>query len=209
MKDNLIKEFNQERVMKSVERHLDILSSSPPGACHSFTVSWLGLMFADSSISTRTVTSRIEEIAYSGGNANRLLQKMYKSRVKELRKNKMPDAHADRMLLCLRGLKEVALPFDYKTFQQTDLIESIKQPESSGLIYSFWFSGGAHTIGLFLNTQAKRGKLSPSDDYVSVFDPNYGEYHIPSKQLNDWFNKYKSSYRGSFTQHSLKFVTKQ
>lgn len=212
MRDNLIKNFNQETVMRrGIARPLDILCSSLPGSCHAFTISWLSLIFTGTT--SKSATSRIKKLAHLGGNANRLLQNIYKSRVRELRRGGLPETHGDRMLLSLLGLKEDVLSFDYQVFTLNDLVDCIENPASSGFIYSFWSHRNAHTIGFFRHTQPKRGRLTPSEKYITVFDPNYGEYCIKATKFNDWFNKYKSHYNGisfgNITHHSVKFVSKK
>ncbi len=211
MNHKLIASFSQVGAMSSKLGHS---AAATQGACHNFTIDWISLMFADNGvISDSTAQSRMKRLSVRGGAGNPVLQKVFGQRWGE---GGMSYKIADRMMISLRGLKEVGLTLDYSLFDQTDLLKKIKKTDASGLIYSFWFNGsvvgapgGAHTIGFFRPLVAKRGQLVPSSDYICAFDPNFGEFYIPEVELNYWFNKFKLAYGGNFHHQMLKSVSKQ
>lgn len=183
------------------------------GACHNFTIEWLSHMFESGGATTDSkAKDRMTKLARNNGAGNPILQKVFGDRWKE---GGNSYKIADQMMISIRGLKDAALAFDYRKFIVDDLLANITSPDYSGMIYSFWFkgsvsgaSGGAHTIGFFRSVKPHHGKMVAEDEYVSGFDPNFGEYRILETEFKGWFTEFMKSYGGIFTHHMLKSVSK-
>jgi|GEM_PF-2844691 len=208
MKDNLISEFDQVAVMAP----LGIQSkAAAKGACHNFTIEWISFMFmSGGSVSGTIPKERMSSLAKNNGAGNPVLQKAF---IDFWTEDRDSYKKADTMMIGARGLIEKKMAFDFSAFDQAALEKNITAPDYSGLIYSFWFPGavrgadGAHTIGFFRSLKSRGGAFVPVENYVSAFDPNFGEYQIPSPDFNNWFNKLKQAYGGNLTSHMLKYVT--
>lgn len=209
MQDKLIAAFSQVGVMQPLGEHS---KASSMGACHNFTIEWVSFMLEDKGlVSDAAAAKRMNKLSARRGAGNPVLQKVFSQRWAE---GGQSYTMADGMMISLRGMKEVDLTIPYEPFDQKKLLTQIKTPKAAGFVYSFWFkgsvvgaSGGAHTIGFFRPVAGSGGSLKPSGDYVSAFDPNFGEYYVPALEFNYWLNKFKDSY-GKFTNQMLKFVTK-
>ncbi|OKH45563.1 hypothetical protein NIES2101_26285 [Calothrix sp. HK-06] len=202
MKDKLIAEFNQLNAMKGLRT-----AAALQGACHNFTIEWISLMFADGEVSDAKANNRMQQLSKRLGGGNAVLQKVFAEVWKE---NPSSYKFADKQMIAIRGLEEAKLIFDYEAYDQTKLVQALRNPDYSGFLYSFWFPGAvvgatdAHTIGFFRPMVAKKGKLLPTNEFISAFDPNYGEYLIPELEFNYWLNKLKAVYVGVIKHHMLK-----
>ncbi|MDG9666261.1 YopT-type cysteine protease domain-containing protein [Hahella sp. CR1] len=200
-----IAEFDQTVAMSGLTGRSQAASE---GACHNFTINWLSLMFQDNGDITRA-KQRMAKLGVRSGAGNPVLQKAFGDRWGEGGNSyKM----ADKLMIQIRGLKEVALLKDYSHFSQRWLESTLMTPQYAGYIYSFWFpmkvvgADGAHTIGFFRSVSGRQGQLVPNDATIVVFDPNYGEFHVPEAEFHKWFRKFRTYYGGTVTSHMVKCV---
>jgi hypothetical protein len=203
----LLADFTQVRAMAPLGRHSQ---ASTAGACHNFTLDWISAMFADAGAAGQSeAKERMRKLGLRAGAGNPVLQSVFGRKWES-------DGHrdADRMMIALRGLKEVALAIDYRKFDLSGLIGNIAQPQAEGMVYSFWFkgsvpgaAGGAHTIGFYQQLAAGGGQLRHQSDGLSCFDPNFGECYVGWNVFPNWFDQLQASY-GPFQNHMLKAVTK-
>jgi hypothetical protein len=202
VKDKLIAEFSQLNAMKGLRA-----AAALQGACHNFTIEWISLMFADGEVSDAKANNRMQQLSKRLGGGNAVLQKVFAEVWEE---NPSVYKFADKQMIAIRGLEEAKLIFDYEVYDQKKLVQAVRNPDYSGFLYSFWFPGtvagatDAHTIGFFRPMVAKGGKLLPTNEFISAFDPNFGEYLIPELEFNYWFNKLKAVYLGVINHHMLK-----
>ena len=196
--------FSQTQTMHGRSNH-----AATHGACHNFSIQWLSEMFANADPAKGA--ARMSHLASRKGGANPVLQKAFGERWAE---GGSAYKLADRMMLSLRGLREVNMPIAYSVFNQASLVSIVNAPRESGMVYSFWFNGsvvgaagGAHTIAFFRSLKPSRGRYVPTTDSVFVFDPNFGEYHVPTAQFGSWFSTLTSLY-GPMSKHMMKFVRK-
>lgn len=202
MNHRLIQAFNQTNTMAPRLGHS---AAAANGACHNFTIEWLKLMFETGATNLPAVAGqRMMRLAARAGSSNPVLQKVFTQRWQE---GTNSYTSADQMMISIRGLKEKALALNYSPYNQRAIVNQVKRPRYAGFIYSFWFGGNAHTIGLYRTLEARRGLLVPANDEVNAFDPNYGEYNFQAIEFNYWFNKLKQAYGGHLSHHMLKYVS--
>lgn len=184
-------------------------AAASAGACHNFTLDWIARMLADGGqVTPALATARINALSANNGAGNPVLQKAFGDRWKE-----GGDSYklADKLMIMLRGLREIELTFDFTAYIEAQITAAVTAPRGRGMVYSFWFPGavvgaaGAHTIGFFRRLAPARGKLSPQDAFVSCFDPNFGEHHVPEADFGLWLNQMFAMY-GPPTHHMLKTV---
>lgn len=204
---NTVATFVQVNAMKGLGAHS---KAAVAGACHNFTIDWIGQMLADGGeVTDALAKKRMQTMRARNGAGNPVLQKVFGARWSE---GGNSYKLADQMMIKIRGLKEVELAFDYSAYDQKRLVQCVKSPAGQGMVYSFWFDGavvgaggGAHTIGFFRPMAGSRGSLKPSGSNVSCFDPNFGECYVPGIEFNFWFNKMKAMY-GPMRHQMMKIV---
>jgi hypothetical protein len=210
LNDNILAPFSQISTMSSLAAHS---AAATKGACHNVTIEWLSFMKANSSSNVANALSRMKKLSDNSGASNAVLQAAFVKRWG----NEGSD-NADSMMISLRGLSSGGMAILPNIYNFHDLYNLIKNPTYPGMIYSFWFSGsvvgaggGAHTIGFYRDFVSKGGKYKPADDFVSVFDPNFGEFKVSCADVDTfwlWFYYLANEYGGNdvFTTHICKYV---
>lgn len=198
--------FDQATIMASRKGHS---AAASVGACHNFTIEWLSLL---STGVGALPTERMAALQSRAGAANAILQKVYVERFLEAQAGGTEIERADRQMIALRGMKEEQLLVDVQAFNLAQLTNPIATPRHSALIYTFWFTDttgtqSGHTIGFYRALRASRGQLVAASTDVLAFDPNFGEYCIPSAQFGTWFTQLMALY-GTFNSHMLKAIAK-
>ncbi|PAU40311.1 hypothetical protein CKF94_04370 [Vibrio coralliilyticus] len=203
MKDKIVANFSQVDVMKAKK---GTSAAATNGACHNFSIEWLSFMFEKKG----DAKQRMKRLSARDGAGNPVLQKTFASRWSE---GGASYQVADRMMISLRGLKETALLYDYTHFNIKNIVKAVTKPQHAGFIYSFWFPGavvgasGAHTIAFYRSLSPKQGSLKTDNDTVYIFEPNYGEFEVPSKDFESWLKKLATFY-APFNAHMVKTVAK-
>jgi hypothetical protein len=202
----LISSFNQIATMAGLQS-----AAVLAGACHNFALSWCAVMFRVWDPSKADF--RMAQLKAGKGGANPVLQKTFVDAWNEPGRDWRS---ADVLGMAVRGLVRVGYAIPLGNFNQAAVTAVVKAPQHPAMVYAFDRWNGvagagleSHTIAFFRQLRkGQRGGIAPADDQVSVFDPNYGEYLVPSLEFNYWFSKLKAHYTGTpptmqFAYHAL------
>ena len=181
------------------------------GACQSFTIAWLSLLFSDAGSPELTANTRLETLKNSHRKIMQLHQEYY------LAVLDTKNVHADSALLQSQGLRETGaserslLGGSLAEKVWVELNDEMCNPHSPGLIHSFCFVDaegrfGGHTIGYFRQLNEEAGKKIAANDEVVVFDPNLGETLIKADDLPSVFFNILSHYGVNLTDSSLRYI---
>lgn len=181
------------------------------GACQSFTIAWLSLLFSDSGLSELTANTRLETLKSSYRKIMQLHQEYCLAALDT------KNAHSDSALLQSQGLRQTGtgerslLGGSLAEKVWVELDDEMRNPHSPGLIHSFRYVNaegghGGHTIGYFRPLKEGAGKKIADDDYVVVFDSNFGETLVKAETLPSVFFNILSHYGIELTDSSLRYI---
>ena len=194
--------FEQVTTMKGKSN-----AAATAGACHNFSIHWASMMCLDQ---PRTPAERMKALGARGGEANPVLQKAY---VDAFGESGRDWTTADNLGVAIRGLTRVEYCIPFASFDEAAFMKIVNAPKHDAMIYSFSFpgsvvgaGGGTHTIAFFRKLQGRRGQVSPTGTQISAFDPNFGEYLVPSAGFGEWFRKLKDEYTGTFTTQRMMYL---
>lgn len=181
------------------------------GACQSFTIAWLSLLFSDSGAPELTANTRLEALKNSHRKIMQLHQEYY------LAVLDTKNVHSDSALLQSQGLRQTGAserPLLGGTLAEKvwiELNDEMKNPHSPGLIHSFHCvkeDGGhaGHSIGYFRQLKEEGGKKIAANDYVIVFDSNFGETLVKADALPSVFFNILSHYGRELVDSSLRYI---
>ncbi|MCC7005296.1 MAG: hypothetical protein IT497_01460 [Ottowia sp.] len=184
--------------IKSNPRDFHYANLAQYGACHSFTIAWVSLMF-ETGNDAMSMHTRINNLQQSSQLIMQLQKQYIVSSI---------DTHnsvADEALLHSQGLQatsQVERSLLGSTLLEKTCVElatEMSAPRSPAYIHSFSYidangQRAGHTIGYFRQMKEVNGRRVAADDYVTIFDPNYGEKRIHSSALPNAFATLMSRY---------------
>lgn len=181
------------------------------GACQSFTIAWLSLMFGNAGSPELTANTRLETLKNSHRKIVQLHQEYY------LAVLDTKNVHSDSTLLQSQGLRQIGanerslLGGSLAEKVWIELNDEMQNPHSPGLIHSFRYvkadgEHGGHTIGYFRQLKEVGGHKITANEYVIVFDPNLGETSVKAEALPTVFFNILSHYGRELVDSSLRYI---
>ena len=162
---NRLKKFNQADYLGGGNN-----PASVGGACHMFSLAWLGEIVNDKSQGTE---SRIQAMITKAPEI-RMKYKAFSDRWSAEGGDRADEGMAKTYNVKIANLSKYA--------RAELVIDEVRQHNRTGFVYSFWFGAtSAHSIAVY---QSGSGRWYSG--HIYVFEPNFGEYKMGKSFWAKW-----------------------